>query len=77
LALAISGPPGDETLLTFDLVESQLEGAQLCPKRWEAVTLNRAKAAMSGDEFGFDRAQRALGDCVTSPGFERLLVSVA
>jgi hypothetical protein len=73
----LCGPAGDEALLTFDFVESQLQGVQLVTERREAVVLDRAKASVSRGEFGLDSAQRAFRDGMVGRRIHRANVSVA
>jgi hypothetical protein len=77
LLLSLRGPSGDESLLTFDFVESQFQGVQLVTQRGEAVVLDRSKASVSRREFGLDGAQRAFGGGVARGRVDRSEVGVA
>jgi hypothetical protein len=70
-------PTGDEPLLAFDFVESQLQRVQLVTQRRKAMVFDRPKASMGRGEFGLDGAQSAFGRGVARGRFESSHVSVA
>jgi hypothetical protein len=77
LRLSLRGPACDESLLTFDFVESQFQGVEFFMERWKTVVLDCAKASMSRGEFHLDGAQCALGGGVARGRLEGSHVRVA
>jgi hypothetical protein len=77
LHLSLRGPTCDESLFTFDFVESQFQGVQFFMERGKTVVLDCAKASVSRGEVRLDGAQRAFDDGVTSGRLEGSYVSVA
>ena len=74
---SLRGPSGDESLLTFDFVESQFQGVQFFMERGKTVVLDCAKASVSRGEVRLDGAQRAFDDGVARGRLEGSHVSVA
>ena len=77
LYLSLRGPACDESLLTFDFVESQFQRVQFFMEFGKTVVLDCAKAPMSRGEFRLDGAQRAFGGGVARGRLEGSHVSVA
>jgi hypothetical protein len=77
LHLSLRSPACDESLLTFDFVESQFQRVQFFMERGKTVVLDCAKAPMSRGEFGLDGAQSAYGGGVARGRRKGSHVSVA
>jgi hypothetical protein len=77
LHLSLRGPACDESLFTFDFVESQFQGVEFFMELGKAVVLDCAKAPMGRGEFRLDGAQCAFGGGVARGRLEGSHVSVA